>query len=307
VFFYDRSDDRCGAVLRNASTLARSSGELGPLHLLVALSEDDGPALRLLTAPHVPGGLRAVVLGDLAPTGSTVGWDSDALQVWNTANQWALDDSTRVAPEHLLVALAEQANPDVADACATAGVALDRARTVAMTLLGWNDGRTLALVKSGFPAGTGDQPPLPINQLPANAWAELQARLPRLPFARIRHTWQLGTLRGIEGDAAWRSADRHHVSDDDRYSMMHHHARAVDDLAAEAIPDVVDLARSEDEDEYELMRTRPFGEYVTLRLGHRTHRMASPLPTGWLTWFGNRRAGIRDKWNRLRFRITCRY
>jgi hypothetical protein len=152
---------------------------------LVALSEDDGPASRLLTTPHVPGGLRAVVLGDLAPTGSTLRWDSDALQVWNSANQWALDDNMRVAPEHLLVALAEQADPDVVAACAAAGVDLDRARARAVTELGWAREREVALVRSGFPAGTGDQPPLPVNQLPADAWAQLQARLPRLPFARI--------------------------------------------------------------------------------------------------------------------------
>jgi len=279
---------------------------LEPAHLVVALSEGQGSCARLLRVPNVPRALRTAAFGELGPMGNGARSDWRSITLMSSAEQWAAAAGREATTAHLLIAIAEQADPDVIAACHAAGVDLGRARTGALNELGWNGERIPAL-QCPIPAGTMDRPPLPIDELPVGAWADLQDRLPRLPFARIRHTWQWGTLRGIEGDAAWRVADRHHVSDDARYSLSHHHSDAVDRRGAEAIPDVVSLARSEYEDEYELMFSRPFGEYITLRLGSRTHRMASPLPGGWLTWFGNRRAGIRYKWHRLRFRVTCRY
>jgi hypothetical protein len=45
-----------------------------------------------------------------------------------SAQQWATRDATTVTPEHLLVALAEQASRDSVSACVAAGVDLDGAR-----------------------------------------------------------------------------------------------------------------------------------------------------------------------------------
>lgn len=96
--------------------------------------------------------------------------------------------------------------------------------------------------------------------------------------------------------AAWRVADRRRLTDDERYSFLHYHHEAVERLAAEAIPDLVLRA---DQAESTILP----GEYVTLKIGSRTRQIKSPLPAGWLTWFGNRRVGIRDRW----FRLTWHY
>ena len=142
----------------------------------------------------------------------------------------------------------------------------------------------------------GDRRYVPLQELPADLWATLQDRQRRLPLARIQRVWQWHALCHNEQRAALRLADRHHLTGHEGVALFHYHIKAVERLGTEAIPKVLRHA-----DQVEL--ARPPGEYVTLRLRGRTRHFRRPLPSGWLTWFGNRRVGIRDAW----FRLTWRY
>jgi len=288
---FDRGDDRCRVVIETAIEIARSSGgELTPLHLLVALSEDDAVALLLDT----PVDLRAAVFGDLGPPGPN--WHAGywTFQPLNSAKEWAGDEQ-RFTPEHLVVALIEQADPDVVAARVKAGIDLNQVRQRVLIALGWDEANVPPLATMP-PAGTAGRPPLPLSELPADVWAELVDRQQRLPFERMRRTWQWYGLHHKEFRAVRRIADRRHLSNDERYSFLHYHRKEVERLGAEKIPRVVAAADEADEQ-------RPRGEWLTVRFGNRTRRWSSPLPSGWLTWFGNRRAGIRDAW----FRLTWHY
>jgi len=295
-----------GSIERTAWELARYGGILKPVHLFVALVEVPDAASRLLALRDVPGGVRAAVFGDLGPIGDGARIDWRAATALSSAKHWSELDGVTPTPAHLLIALADQGDPDVVMACDRLGVDLADARARAVAELGWSDDRIYVL-ECPWPAGTVDRPPLRVEELPNGPWNELQERLGHLPFGRIQHVWQWSTLRGIEDHAAWRCADRYRVDDDARYSMVRRHSDAVDQLANEKIPSVVERARQEYERELERDRSQPFGEYLTLRLTGTTRHFRGRLPVGWLTWFGNRRAGIETKWDRIRFRVTCRY
>jgi hypothetical protein len=88
------------------------------------------------------------------------------------------------------------------------------------------------------PAGTGDRPALPPNELPADLVAALEDRQRRLPFSRVHKKWQWYGLSHNESRAARRIVDARGLSDDVRYSLLHYHWDAVNRLAADAIPEL---------------------------------------------------------------------
>jgi hypothetical protein len=281
----DRYTARADAVIMTAFELGQSSGLVGPLHLLVALSEDEGAAAALLRPAGVTGGLRGIVLADREPMGNSAMSDFRAVQVMGSAQQWAAADNAPVTPEHLLVAVAEQADPDVVAACAANRIDLSGARQRALEALHWSSVPPLA---PATPAGTMDRPPLPLGSLPEAVWAELLDRQRRLPIRRLRHPWQAYALFHNEQRMAWRIVGRNDVSDDQRYSLLHYHYDTVKRLAAEAVPEI-------------LPPPGPRSGFLTAADLPRRRRYG--LPIGWACWFGNRRAGLRDRW----FRLTWRY
>jgi hypothetical protein len=288
----DQYDARADAVVTTAFEIGYSSGMVGPLHLLVALSESDGDAAALLR-PGVTGGLRSIVFADLESMGTGAMVDFRARQITGSAQQWAAADNTKVSPAHLLVALAEQAAPDVVDACTTAAIDLAAARDCALHELGWSHPRMLEPLE---PAGTMDRPPLPLSDLPEAVWAELRDRQRRLPIRRLRHAWQAYALCHNEDRMARRIVNRHDVSNDERYSLLHYHFDTVKGLAAEAVPEILPPPGP-----------RPgFLTSANVAHLHRRHRFVRrhfAWLGGWACWFGNRRAGLRDRW----FRLTWRY
>jgi hypothetical protein len=135
------------------------------------------------------------------------------------------------------------------------------------------------------------RPPLPIGALPEPLWRAGQARLARLPFSRLRHQWQFYGLYANERRVARRLAALHDLDDSQRESFEFHYAEAFKRLSAEAVPQFVPSVRAGGERSVAMSRTdlpRPRVRVV---------------PIGWDCWFGNRRAGIRDRW----FRLTWRY
>src|SRR4051794_9774304 len=98
--------------------LGTASGNIEPRHLLVALSEDEGAAARLLRPGGVRDGLRAEI--SRAPgTAHNSAWvDYRTRQGIGSVHTWATARRTLATPEHLLVALAEQADGVVVAVCA---------------------------------------------------------------------------------------------------------------------------------------------------------------------------------------------
>src|SRR6476659_1974397 len=69
------------------------------------------------------------------------------------------------------------------------------------------------------PAGTHGTAPIPIDQLPAAVWAQLVERQARLPIAWVHSRLDWYAVSGNDQRAVWRLADRHRLTDDERYSL----------------------------------------------------------------------------------------
>jgi hypothetical protein len=106
----------------------------------------------------------------------------------------------------------------------------------------------------------------------------------------------LDALSHLERKAARRLTTRPALDDDQRYSLIWHHADQVEQRLASARPS---LARPR----------RALGRSTAAMMippGRRRLRRHTVLrfTVGWAVWFGNRRTGLRDRWFRLR---TLRY
>lgn len=122
-----------------------------------------------------------------------------------------------------------------------------------------------------------DRPPLPVTDLDVRAWTALQWREEHLPLSRLRGVSDWQALTRLEQAAAGRIADRLGLDDDQRYSLISHHVTRVE------------------------QHGRPAGAPARSHGGRRLPRRGSRNVTvGWAVWFGNRRAGLRDRWFRLR-------
>jgi hypothetical protein len=282
----DDYDPRASAAIRIAAKRALPSGTVRPVHLLAGIAEssdavptvrDAADALRVAFPP-----------GDAARPDRGVSFNYLTRQVMGSAQQWAQTDRASVSTEHLLVALAVQADRPVVAACIDARLDLAGAQRDAMARLGWPTQRVLSLWPLE-PAGTIDRPPMPVDELPAPVWAAALERLARLPFARIHRGWEWSALSSSEHRYAWRLADEYDLDDDERYSLLHHYSAAVDERASREIPELVPSVVDE-----------PPG---AVAVGLHGVPPSTFLPGGWVCWFANRRAGTRDRW----FRLTWRY
>jgi hypothetical protein len=133
-----------------------------------------------------------------------------------------------------------------------------------------------------------DRPPLPFAQLDPRAWAVLRWRQDHLPLGRLRRGSDREALSHLEQAAAWRLGQRLAIDDDQRHSLLRHHADAVERLVADRRPD---LARRI------VARVDP----VPMRFRARGRRQPfGHVAKGWSLWFRNRQVGLRDRWFWLR-------
>ena len=136
--------------------------------------------------------------------------------------------------------------------------------------------------------------PALVSDLPADVWAALHHRQDRIPFHRIRTRSDWYALNGIEQQAVKRLAKQHHLTDNERQSLLRHHLDFFDRNAGSAAPSVAATIYPHG------LEGEAFIGYCTVRL-HR-HRRRRVISVGWGTWFGNRWVTIRSAWFRLRVR-----
>lgn len=277
-------------AMRRGFGFARELGRgCGPVDVLVGICEGDG----LVAAALDPGqgrSLRSVVAAGGSALGSGAGYLHRQAQ--EGAGRLAETLGQQAGPEHLLIALLDQGTPEVVQALNQAS--LDRAavRRAALSAIGAPADYPPIGLPSPAPAGTMDRPSLPVGDLDPRAWAVLRWRQDHLPLHRLRRAGDRAALARLERAAAWRLAERLGLGDDQRYSLIHHHADAVSQA----------MART----------PGPRGPATPARRFARFNRRlrgyglpAVPLlrvTAGWGVWVGNRRNDLRYRWVWLRTR-----
>jgi Clp amino terminal domain, pathogenicity island component len=279
----DFSDEYGGALVRGFQFANELGVTCGPVHFLVGIAEGDGPAARALSGSGRS--LRDVVTTERA----TMGQGSRHLngQVQGAARLFAERLGMPPAAEHLLVAVLDQATPQVLTVLAAANIDPAAARAAALAGLGVDPDLPPISMPPLTPAGTSDRPPLPIADLDARAWAVLSWRQDHLPLRRLRGASSWSGLWSVEYRMAWRLPSRLGLDDDQRYSLLSQHRSAVEERLAAARPDLAPVRAAPSWLQWRQATRR-------MRLYRRLH-----LPSfliGWPSWFGNRRAGIRDRW-----------
>lgn len=243
-----------------------------PVHFLVGISEGHGPAAQALS-PAQGGSLRAIVT---ARGGAVNSASYLHMQAQGAATSLAESRGQQPSPEHLLVALVDQGEPEVKAMLNLAGLDRAEVRRRALTAIGGTGDEPPLAFPALDPAGTLDRPPLPVADLEHRAWTVLRWRQDHLPLHRVRGPSGAQALRRLEQDAAWRLADRLQLEEDQRYSLIHQHVAEVElrtGVIAPARPRTV---------------TRP------------RHPALRGVTVGWRVWLGNRRTSVRDRWFRLR-------
>lgn len=273
------SDAYLRALHRGFEFAAAVRQRCGPVHLLVGLAEGEGPAASALAADRT---LREVVSGrDQPPAAAT----ALHMQAQEAARTLAGRLGQALRPEHLLIALLDQARPEVLDVLAQAGIDAAGARAVAVAAIGASVA-TLPM-PSLTPAGTLDRPPLSPADLDERALAELRWRQDHLPLDMLRGPGDVAALRNLEARAAWKAGSG--LDDDQRHSLLAHHLGEVRVRVERAKPELAGPGRR---------RALPG---AGRRRRRRLRRLLS-FATGWRVWLGNRQVSLRDKWFWLRTR-----
>ncbi|MGH9121261.1 MAG: Clp protease N-terminal domain-containing protein [Acidimicrobiales bacterium] len=261
-----------------------------PVHLLAALAEGDGPIAQALKSPSG----ASLFPPRLDPSPARGGTSSYlTMQTQQAARKVAEDRNQPAGPEHLFLAVLDQADPEAIAVLTHAGLDTAALRSVAWQLMGASADLPPIAMPPLVAAGTLDRPPLPIEQLDPAAWAALRWRQDHLPLQRLRRRSHYESLQHLEFRACWKNASRRGLDDDQRYSLMRHHRDRVEQLAAHAHPDLVELRPTQPR--------RPTAMLVPIRSRRRRRwRRWFGFTVGWGTWFGNRRVGLRDRWFRAR-------
>jgi Clp amino terminal domain, pathogenicity island component len=290
-------------AIRRGFLLARELDQpCGPAHLLVGVAEGDGPAAAALD-PGEGRSLRAAITavttdpeGRGVVTGSSPygGLGHLHMQAQGAAMALAESRGEQVGAEHLLIALVDQGTAPVLEALGTAGLDRGAVRQAAATAIGAPDLPPIEL-PALTPSGTLDRAPLPVSDLDDRAWAALRWRQDHLPVGRLRRPSDREALLHLERDEAWRVADRLDVDDDQRYSLISHHASEVGRRVERARPDLATPPTARDRAQ---ARTTALARRHRRRRG-RTFALRN-VTVGWGVWFGNRWVELRDRWFRLR-------
>jgi Clp amino terminal domain, pathogenicity island component len=285
-------------AIRRGFLLARELGQpCGPAHLLVGVADGDGPAAAALH-PGQGRSLRAVVSTDTEALGAGDspygGLGHLHMQAQGAAMALAESRDEPVSAEHLLIALLDQGTAPVLEALNRAGLDREAVRRSAATAVG-DPGLPPLELPELTPAGTLDRAPLPISDLDDRAWGALRWRQDHLPLGRLRRPSDREALLHLERDEAWRLADRLALDDDQRYSLISHHADEVGRRVERARPDLPQPPSRRD---------RAQARAVAVSRRHRRRRGRTfrlrNVTVGWGVWFGNRRRSLRDRWFRLR-------
>jgi hypothetical protein len=280
------------AAITRAFEFARQTGSGGrgarPVHFLVGIAEGDGPAAAALR-PADGRPLRAIVT-DLAPGADPAGYLH--MQAQQGATSLAAARGEPPGAEHLLVALLDQGTPEVLDVLSRAGLDPAAIRAAALAALGAPADLPRIALGPTTPAGTLDRPALPVADLSPRAWAVLCWRQDHLPIGALRRRSDTWALTNLEHAAVLRVADRLALDDDQRYSLAHHHQRAVGERVAQARPDLVQARRRQDGPH----QARDARARAVRRRRHGWLRVTA----GWGVWVGNRRMAASSRWFRLR-------
>jgi hypothetical protein len=282
----------CLEAMRRGFHLARELDRCcGPVHFLVGIGEGHGPAAVALD-PGQGRSLRAVVTAAAGPAGDGAGYLH--MQAQAAAMSLARSRGEQAGPGHLLIALLDQGTPPVRQALSQAGLDPATVRRAAAAAIG--AGRLPALALPALTAaGTLDRPPLPVTDLDRRAWTVLRWRQDHLPLGQLRRPFDRAALSHLERSAASRLAQQLGLDDDQRFSLICHHASAVEQAVASGRPDL-----SEPRGPAEVRRR------AMARSGRRRglRRHFRNVTAGFRMWFRNRRAGLRNRWFSLRT-IRC--
>jgi ClpA/ClpB-like protein len=288
--------ERGRIAMGRAIEMARPTGVVTTAHLLLAVTEGDGPLVQALARDGRLSFREVVDLGRSSsePDGG-VSFDLLARQAISSAGSWAEQRGERANPEHLFIVLVDQGSAPVADALARSGVDAGALRRLALETVGAPVDHEPVPLVSLPPAGTIDRPPLPLGELPLDVWQALQRRQEHLPLRRLRRPSDWDAISLNEQRAVLRLGRHHQLDDDQSYSLLHHHLQGVQWRAAAAAPTAVPEPPSAEAGHGSVVGT-------ALIVGRRDRRLRHLVPRGWVVWFGNRRVGLRAAWLRLSVR-----
>ena len=258
---------------------------------MVGISETSGSAAAALR-PATGRSLREVAAAAGFPAGNSAGYLH--MQAQEAARSLAASRGQPVGAEHLLIALLDQGTPEVADLLSRARLDPAAVRRSALADIGAPVDLPPIPLPAATPAGALDRPALQVADLDTRAWTVLRWRQDHLPLSRLHRPGDLQALSHLERAAAWRLASRLDLDEDQRYSLINHHADQVAQLAARARPDLAPSAPPS--------RARRGRTVTAPRRLRRPHRRLPLLnvTVGWATWFGNRRVSLRNRWFHLR-------
>jgi hypothetical protein len=277
-------------VLVRAFRIASATGERArPVHLLAALGATGGPISEALTSPD--GG---PLFGDVDDSASRGGGSSYLLaQTQQAAQQLASDRGETPGPEHLFLAVLDQAEPEAMASLHRAGLEPGSLRVAALRILGAPIDIPPVPMPAHTPAGTMDRPALRVDELDPAAWDALSWRQEHLPLRRVRSRGRYHALCHLESRACSLIATRRGLDDDQRCSLSRHHLDRVEQLVAQAHPELIDQRSTQ--------TSFPIARMVTTQAHpwRRRRRRWLGFTVGWGTWFSNRWVEMRDRWFRV--------
>ena len=224
-------------VLVRAHRIASATGERArPVHLLAALATAGGPISEALKPPgDVP------LFGDVDDSPSRGGGSSYLLaQTQQAAHLLASGRGESPRHEHLLLAVLDQAEPEAMASLHHAGLDPSGVRSAALHILDAPADLPPIPMPALAPAGTMDRPALPVDELDPAAWAVLSWRQEHLPLRRLRSAGRYHALCHLESRACSLIATKRGVDDDQRHSLLRHHLDRVEQLVAQAHPELID-------------------------------------------------------------------
>ncbi len=274
-----------GIVLHRAFALAQRSGELcGPVHLLISMSDLDGPIGIALSSL---GERRKENADDFAPA-QIASCGHQVTQIQLAALELAAARGETPAPPHLLLAVLNQADAESLGVILSAGIDFEALRQTAIQMLGGPSELRLPESPASIPAGTLDRPPLPIDALDQGAWQNLLWRQNHLPLTKLRRPRDSGSLLRLESHYALREASRLHLEEDQRYSLVLHHLASVESI----LPDGNQTGLQQVVTGPNTQPARiPGRGPLRLRL-----RLFLDVTRGWHSWIGNRSIRLADRW-----------
>lgn len=268
-------------IVRSFHVAAQAGTRCRPVHLATALAEDGGGI------GHALRPLRAQPPINSGQPGHGNGSSYLFLQVQQAASEFAAGRGEPRGIAHLALAMLDQGDPEMLRTLAGAGINAAAVRRAALAELGAPPELEAISFPPLTPAGTLDRPALDLDQLDPRAVRVLSWRQQHLPLSQVRSRAHLAALESLEQRAAWGVAEEAGVDDDQRYSLLDHHRRAVEQRLGPAHAEFDRPSRS----------SRPRANGSGFIAGRRRRRLT--FMVGWPTWFSNRRAGIRDGWFRI--------